>query len=192
MGLNLITGPALEPLTLAETKLHLRVDISDDDTLIASLISSARRQAELFMRRALINQTWELVLDTFPSCDEIRLPLPPLVSVTSIKYTIRAGTQSTFAATNYRVFIGREPGIVKLKYNCAWPGDALLEAQAVAVQYVCGYGAAAANVPVNIRQGMLMLIGHWYENREAVVVGTTAVELPMAIHQCWWPDRYFG
>lgn len=192
MGLNLITAPSVEPLTLAETKLHLRVDVDDDNTLITSLISSARRQAELFLHRALISQTWELVTDTFPYSDEIRLPLPPLVSVTSVKYTTLAGVENTFAAANYRVFVGQEPGFIKLKYNCAWPGDVLLEAQAVAWRYVCGYGAAGANVPVNIRQGMLMLIGHWYENREATIVGTSGMEMPLSVMNSWWPDRFFG
>lgn len=57
----------LEPITLAEAKLHLRVDFTDDDLLIASLVAAARRVCETHLKQSLLTQQWTLYLDSFPS-----------------------------------------------------------------------------------------------------------------------------
>src|SRR3974377_2319928 len=67
MRLDLITPPAVEPVTLAEAKQHARVEYPDDDALITGMIVAARRMAETRLRSALITQTWNLYLDSFPS-----------------------------------------------------------------------------------------------------------------------------
>ena len=78
MALKLSAAPALEPLSLKEVKLHLRVDSDEEDTLIQSLIAAARMDCEKFQNRAYITQTWELWMDSWPDKDFIELPLPPL------------------------------------------------------------------------------------------------------------------
>lgn len=174
---QLITAPAEEPLTTAEAKLHLRVDLATEDALIDRLIAAARQRVELELRRALITQTWDFFLDCWPRCRQIRLPMPPLVSVTHVKYYDEANTLQTFALSNYEVATGT-PGRVALKEEASWP---TLERRpdAVQIRFVAGYGAAAA-VPAAIKQAMLLLIGHWYKHREQVITGTIA-ELPMAV-----------
>lgn len=192
MGLVLVTDPAEEPVSLAEAKSHLRVEVSDDDSYITSLIQVAREMAENILRRALITQTWKLVLDEFPSGDEIELPLPPLQSVSSVKYTPNGSSQQTFDAGNYIVDTASEPGRIVLKSDKSWPGDTLEAAAGVEVTFVCGYGDAGADVPLSIRQAMLLLIGHFYESREAVIIGTITRELPLGAKRLLWPYRVFG
>lgn len=65
----LVTPPSTEPVTLAEAKLHLRIEtaMTDDDTYISALITAARQSAETITRRAFIIQVWRLVLDAFPA-----------------------------------------------------------------------------------------------------------------------------
>ncbi len=70
-GLVLFTAPATEPVTTAEAKTHLRVDTSDDDTLIGTLITVARRRVENDSRHQLVTATWDYTLDRFPECDEL-------------------------------------------------------------------------------------------------------------------------
>lgn len=167
---------------------------SVEDGLLSGLIAAAREDCEKFQNRAFITQTWELWLDAWPSKDYIKLPLPPLQSVTSIKYYDVDDTEYTFydsENTDY-IFIDTksEPGWVVLNYGEGWPDAMLRPANAVCVTFVAGYGAASA-VPRNVKQAMLLLIGNWYENREAVVIGTISSELPLAVDRLLTKDRCF-
>jgi uncharacterized phiE125 gp8 family phage protein len=180
--LALVTAPTEEPVSRTEAKLHCKVDITTDDTLIDGLIVAARQLVEAHVRRALVTQTWDLYLDYFPSEDRhdygsIVVPNPPLVSVTSVKYYDDAGTLQTLSASGYRVLAGT-PGRIAPAHLNDWP-DAREHPDAVVARYVAGYGAASA-VPQSLRQAILLLAGHWYENREAVAEGQRTA-LPLAV-----------
>lgn len=179
MAINLITKPAVEPILLAGAKKHLRVEVTDDDNYITSLIVVAREHVETITRRALITQIWELGLDNFPS-GEISLPLPPLQSVGSVKYTDTDGVVQTLGAEKYTVDIKNKPGVIVPAYGKSWPAtrDVI---NAVLVTFTAGYGNAGADVPEPIKQAMLFLIAHFYENREAVASGTVIREIPLAV-----------
>lgn len=164
MGLVLTSGPAAEPLTLAEAKAHCRVDGSDDDTLITALIVTARRMAEQATGRALVTQSWRYLLDAFPVA-AIDLPQPPLVSVESVKYIASDGTLTTIASTDYTVHTSALLGLVAPAYGMSWPSPRDVR-EAVRIEFTAGYGAAAA-VPNDIKQWMLLQICHWYDNRQA-------------------------
>lgn len=168
MALIRITAPAVEPLTIAEAKLHCRVDGSDEDALITALIVAAREQAEHETGRALVTQTWELVHDEFPEAFVLRRA--PIQSVTSIKYLDDAtGAEQTLDPADYLLDKDSEPGYVVPAYGKAWPATWPVP-NAVRVRYVCGYGLAAA-VPVAIKQWMLLAIGTMYAQRETFVTG---------------------
>lgn len=190
MALKLITAPAAEPVSASEAKAHMRVDTSADDTYIGTLITVARQNVEAHLRRALISQTWELVLDGFPA-GMVRLPKPPLASVTSIKYTDVDGVEATFSSAKYLVDTDSEPGRVVLKTGQTWPAVTLQEASAVRVRYVAGYGAAGSAVPQAIRQAILLVIGSLYENREDVLVaqGVSIGTLPFGVEALLAPYR---
>jgi uncharacterized phiE125 gp8 family phage protein len=183
-SLALVTAPTIEPVTLAEAKLHLRVDHGDEDALIESLVTSARTHVEHVTSRAFINQTWRLSLDAFPA--EIRLPRPPLSSVTSLQYLDGNGTLQTLSASSYTVDSDAEPGRVVEAYATTWP-SVRNDIRAVRVTYVAGYGATAATVPQPIKQAILLLVGHWYANREAV--GTVGSDIAFAVDALLAPFR---
>ena len=188
--LNLVTGPTVEPVTLDETKLHLRVDITDDDSLIGAKIETAREDVETITRRALITQTWDLYLDAFPSESQIELLMPPLQSVTHVKYTDPDGNESTLSSSSYVVDTYSTPGRIVLKDGESWPGDTLQVVNGVEVQFKAGYGDHASDVPRPIRDAVLLLVGHYYENREAVAVGRQRpVVLPMGVEELLWTYR---
>lgn len=196
MSLYLVTAPTAEPVSVAEAKLHVRQDDADDDELIRSLIVAAREYTENFTRRALMTQTWDLKLDTFPYCDEIWLPKAPAVSVTSITYVDNDGVTQTWSTSAYTTDFPTGPharqGRIVRAYQQTYPQTRMV-VNAVAVRFVCGYGAAAA-VPAGIKQAMKLLIGHWYENREAVLTEarmTFPLPTPMAVDSLLWPFKAF-
>ncbi len=161
MALKLITAPSVEPVSLVEAKAYLSVETDDDNVMISSFIVSAREQAEEIMRRALITQTWELVLDCFPV--EFMVPLPNLQSVTSIKYIDGAGTEQTLSGTLYQVDIDGEPGRIVPAYGCAWP-ITRSQINAVRVRYVAGYGLEV-DVPQKIKEFIIANVTAKYDGR---------------------------
>lgn len=190
MALVLTTPPASEPVSLVEAKAQCRVEISDDDDLIEGLIRSARQWAERFTRRAFITQQWMYVRDDWPQdADWFRIPLPPLQSVESVQYQVADGTLYTLSASDYTVDTISEPGRIALADGASWPSDDLYPVNGVRVQFTAGYGNQGSNVPQPIRQAILLLVGHWYENREAVTVGAVAREVPFAVEALLWPYR---
>lgn len=190
MALVLVTGPTIEPVSLEEAKLHIRQDGTADDDLIRVFIKAARESVEQITRRALITQTWDLFMDEWPAGERIKLLLPPLQSVSYVKYTDEDGTINTFDSGSYIADIKNQPGGVVLADGESWPSDALYPVNAINVRFVAGFGDGSADVPGPIRAAMRLLIGHYYENREAVFMGRTApVQLPMGVDALLWPYR---
>ncbi len=190
MPISLTTPPTVEPVTLVEAKAHLRVDSSDEDSLITAWITAARQYIEDRTWRQLCTATYTLKLDTFPnygSCAKsgwmfdgiIYVPRPPLQSVTSIAYTDTNNVTQTWSASNYLVDAVSEPGRISAAYNTYWPfirGNAFANGSIV---FVAGYGLAVS-VPTPLKQALLLLVSHFNENREA----TSATDLktvPFAI-----------
>lgn len=192
MRLSLVTAPAAELATTAEAKSWLRVSHSSEDTLIDGLVKSARGFAEGFTNRAFVNQTWELSMDTFPGCREIELPLPPLSSVTSVKYYDTAGTQQTMSSADYTVKVWAGDyapyGSIVLGYGKSWPSSRGY-IDDVTIRFVAGYGAAASNVPELIKSAVKQLVAQMYDQRGEDVVGLTVQKPTLAARNLLWPFR---
>lgn len=181
MVIKVVTPPTIEPVSLAEAKAQCRVEVTDDDALITGYIAAAREWCEAHDWRAYLTQTIELWLNCWPS-DEIILPRPPLQSVSKIEYYGVDDTKYTLATSVYGVDANSTPGAVHLKYNQAWPSTALRSYNAICVTFVAGW-TAAANVPQTIHQAMLLLIGHWYENRENTTVGAVSRSIEFGVQE---------
>lgn len=173
MSYQLITPPAEEPVTLAEAKLHLRVDSADDDALIGALIVAARQQAEHLTGRALCTQTWDVILDAFP--EAFKLSYPPVQSVVEVVYLDSDGASQSLTLADTLLDKTSTPGYLVPAYGKAWP-ESYCVPNAVRVRYVCGYGTAA-DVPPGIKAWMLLSVGTLYAQRESFVVGQ-AMPLP--------------
>ena len=192
--------PAYEPVSIADAKAHLRVDSADDDLLITSLIQAAREYIEMRTELALLTQTWVLQLDRFPRSDRLEywpsvasptgsilLPRRPVQSVTSIVWTDQVGTPHTVDPATYTVDLISNPARITLTYNSSWPNlssPGLAMMAGVAVTYVAGYTAPSL-MPAHLRAALLLMLGHWYLNREEVLSGTrlVAIQLPVAAEQ---------
>lgn len=160
---KVVTPVATEPVTTAEAKLHCKVDHSDDDTLIATLITAAREFAEHHTGRAFAAQTLEMALNEFPDDsdeDWIDLDLPPVATVSSVKYTDTAGVEQTISSSDYTLSAYGESRRINPAYSVTWPLTQDIP-DAVRIRYVTGYTA----LPKAAKQGLLLVIGHFYEMR---------------------------
>lgn len=169
MALTIVTEPAIEPLTLEQIEDHLRLSETStggEDGLLLIFLTSARRYCELVQGHAYIEQTWNLVLDDFPSGDTIKIPRPPLMSVSHVKSYGSGGTATTMTAGRYYVDTDSKPARVVLLSGESWPDTPGRPASGVEVQFVAGYGSAASSVPQEVRQAIQLVIGHMYEHRE--------------------------
>lgn len=162
MSLKLINQPATEPITLAEAKTHLRVTAADEDTYIASLITMAREVFEAKTGQAMIAQTWRKTLDSFPSA--IELPVTPVQSITSVKYLDTNNNLQTLNPANYTLDNASDykSAWVLPAYGYDWP-DTSGAINAVQVDYVAGFTA----IPQAYKHWMLVVIAHFYRNRES-------------------------
>jgi len=164
---------------------------NQEDTYISSLITVARETCENITNRALATQTLELSLDEFPS-GSIRLPRPPLVSVTSIYYKDSAGTNTEWANTNYIVDTTKEPGEVVRAYGIDYPVFVEYPTGAIKITYTAGYNTSTNICPLSIKQAILILISHFYENREEFIVGQTITKVPRAVDDLLNSYRIWG
>jgi uncharacterized phiE125 gp8 family phage protein len=168
MNLLLVTPPAVLPVSVAEAKAHLRVEHDFDDEYIEACIKTAVARIDGrngWLRRALVNRTYQLFLPWFPVARCIPLPIPPLQSVTSIKYQDDSDAEQTFSSGSYQVVKNEDEGYIYLKTGESWPGGTYERPDAVKIEFVAGYGAAATDVPENIRHAIKIEVGALYAER---------------------------
>jgi len=208
LPLTLLAPPVVEPISLSEAKLHLRVDIATDDTLITGLISAARDYAERFTGRQFLTATWALALDAWPCSGwdarqtGLWLPKPPLQTLTGtytdllgatqplgITYIDSDGTTQTLATTVYGVDTRSEPGRIYLKSGQSWP-SVYAQPNAVQVVYKAGWPTAPQFYlrHASLRSAMLLLVAHLYEQREASVEKALS-EIPLGVESLLWMNR---
>ncbi|MDX0597152.1 phage gp6-like head-tail connector protein [Sinorhizobium medicae] len=166
-------APAGPAVTLAEAKRHLRVFHDDDDADITSMIAAAEASIEGAngVGIALLSQTWRLSLDHFPY--QIIVPLGPVTAVTSVTY--RDGSDVEQSVPGLRYDLDQQPLRIWPARDASWPSVAC-EPGAVKITFECGY----QTLPQDLRWALLLLVGHFYENREAVADGGLA-ELPLGV-----------
>lgn len=174
----LIEPPAAEPLLLAEAKSYLRVAHDADDALIQSLIAGARGQVEARTRRALLPQSWRIVLDAWPSSGRIASPVSPLQAVAAARVFDAAGEAE---ALDSEIFLAMPDGIVFDSGRVTHPGRM---AGGIEIDIEAGYGTAA-DVPAPLIQAMRLLLARAYEYRDRI----EADAMPNAIAELIAPFR---
>lgn len=179
MGTIVIAEPAVEPVSLVEARLQVRIDVDggspDDhpeDPLLAIYIGAAREWAEDWTGKELASKTLELQLDAFSS--EIEIPRGPVRSIISVKYIAEAedGTQTeeTVDPSNYVLDTSSDRIWLLAAEGFSWPDTADV-VNAVKVRYEAGYDVAGESPPVyplpkKAKLAMMLVIGHLYRNRE--------------------------
>lgn len=181
---RVIEKPSTEPVTLEDAKLHLRLNPDDDiedEPIIRPIISAAREFCENITGRALVPQK----IAAYPDANQrvVKLPMPPATQIDKIKAYMADGTEATLPPSAY--YFDQVDGIVLLEDV----PDGIRALNPIEITYQAG----ESTVPFSVRQAILLLIGHWYENREAVVVGAIAsIEVNVTVqtllnqYKAWW------
>jgi uncharacterized phiE125 gp8 family phage protein len=189
MNVRTINAPAVEPIPLAEAKLHLRVDHADEDGLIRTKITGAREHLEDIYGRALITRTLAATLDEFPSASGglILLPFPPATELVSITYYDADGVQQTLDPADYEFDPYSAPARLRPSVGSSWPATEI-RFSAVEIQWKAGFGDDPTDVPEKFREAVKLALGDLYENRETIVLGLN-VNTTKAIENILWTEK---
>ncbi|WP_404405405.1 head-tail connector protein [Pelagibacterium halotolerans] len=173
----LLAGPAEEPVSLVRAKEFLRVDDTAEDGLIEALITAARIHVESTTGRALIAQSWRVVLDGWPEDRVIRLPVSPLIALTEVRGYDDAGNATIIDAAQFLPDGQAVPARLIMPANIDGT-PVLRERMGIEIDYVAGFGAGAADVPADLVQALLTLVAYWYEHRDAVLMAGAGAVVP--------------
>ncbi len=188
MPLVLSAGPEVEPVSLAEAKAHLRIDGTDEDILIGSLIVTSRLHIEAEMGLALVTQGWSWFTDAWPRGASLTLPLRPVQSIAAVRTYDDAGVATTLSPDAYFLDGAGKPARLVRQGALAWPKPGRI-ANGIEIALVAGYGDAAADVPEPIRHAILLLVAHWHEHRSPLEVGPLAQPPPDMVEKLLKPYR---
>jgi uncharacterized phiE125 gp8 family phage protein len=188
MSLVLTSAPALEPVSLAEAKAHLRVDGSAEDALIQSLIVTSRLHIEAALGLALITQSWSYFLDRWPKAGRIVLPLRPVAALSHIRIWSEEGTSASLDPAAFLLDgQGMPPRLVAR--SDVTGASAMRPANGIEIGFTAGFGPSADDVPATIRHALVLLVAHWYEHREPVEIGVGVNAVPAMVSDLLAPYR---
>jgi uncharacterized phiE125 gp8 family phage protein len=156
MSLRLITAPVSYPVTQAEAKLNLRIDGNDLNSNIDIHIATATALVEQYTGRAIMDQTWELVLDDFS--DAIMLPKGPVQSITSVKYFDTAEVEQTLAADQYTLDNVSDPAWLVRVEDATYP-EVADGVNNVIIRFVAGMDADSNDLKL-CRGAILLTVKH--------------------------------
>jgi uncharacterized phiE125 gp8 family phage protein len=191
--LTLVTPAAVPPVETDDLRDYLKVDEAEENDIVLMLRDAAVEYAQTWTNHQFINATYDWFLDQFWS--ELRVPIAPLSSVTSLKYIDTAGDEQTLVEdTDYTVDTDSVPGVITPVYGTNWPSTRV-QRNAVTMRFIAGYGTAASDVPARFKHAVKMHVALLYEQREAAAasreVGIIRV-VPMGWQALLHQDRLFN
>ena len=167
MALSRVTDTTFEPLTLKQVKDRLRITSEQEDDIVLSMIREATKWCEHELNWRLCTQTWKYFLDCWPG-DIIRMPYPPLVSVTHIKYYDGDNAQQTLVLdTDYRIDTASFPA--RIEQIISWP-TIYDKVNPIEIQFICGY-ANVEDIDEDIKSAIYLRIADLYEQRQDSIAG---------------------
>ena len=174
-----LAQPVSEPVSLAEAKAHLRVTASDENDLISALIVAARQYCENLSGRTLAPRNFLQTMDRFPDGGgDITLRRSPVTAVATVYYYSLETTNTLMAPnTDYRLDLQQIPARIRLPLGTTLWKNAYTTDDAVRITYTAG----AVSAPTAAKQTILLLVGHWFENRESVVIGGGGREIDCTV-----------
>lgn len=187
MTLSMLAGPELEPISVAEAKLYLRVDHDAENDVIAALITTARLHVERVTRRAIMQQTWRLYADDLSKNNMLEIGIGPVREVIQALCYDQDGDPFVIAPEDYIVDVSSVPARIKFHFRSKPDRPRLLNGYEI--DFIAGFGSTTLDIPADLRQAVIMLVAHWYENRSAVTNGMSASVTPKGVCDLIQPYR---
>lgn len=209
---KLISKPSIEPVSMDDLRQYLRLDTKADDSRLSALIAPARQFFEESTGRALISQTWLAAVSEIPrEGDEqwwdgvregaiseigrvqqrvIELPRGPLIEVTEVKYYDDKNNSTTDDLNKYYQNTIDDPGQLVLNNGEVWP-TFTRPINGLEITYKAGYGDDVDDIPFAIKQCLLQLCAHWYENRQ-VVKSKAMNNIPLSVQNIIQRYKYYS
>ena len=203
MTVKIDTPPLEEPVSLEEAKIYLRVDDNDLDSLISDEIVNTRQFCERYTGLLLVSQAVSVYLDDWPTAqtnawwmglkeghiDEVSpavsavsLPIGPVQTLNSIDLLDNDGNATEVAPLPAYVTTGLMPMLVR-KSGYQWPRP-LRAKEGIKVRLTVGFGSPS-QVPFALRQGILQLLAHRFDNPSSAMV-------PKGVRSLWSSYRRIG
>lgn len=175
MGLTLVTDAASMAVTLADLTPDLDgyEQSTANDSRATDKLNAAIKYFQNQTQRQLIQATWLQTLDNWPLCNEIKIDLQPLSSVTTIKYYNVDGTLTTVSSSDYWVDTNNKPPRIVFKSTFTWPTVEVGRPAGVEITFVAGYANAAA-IPYDVKTAIKLLASYWYNQTTAVTIASAA------------------
>lgn len=185
MSLVMIAAPAVEPVTLAEMKERLSIDGDREDGVVLTFLAAARIAVERLVRKAMITQSWRVLLDAVPADGVVRLPLSPVQAVPAVRIADASGVLVDWPGAGLLADLAGEPARLVFRRARPVPG---VPVAGIAIDVVAGYGSAPEAVPAPLRQAIALLAAHWYANRGMEPAGGLP-EAVIALAEPWRDPR---
>jgi uncharacterized phiE125 gp8 family phage protein len=173
----IITEPESYPVTVEEIKEFARIDGNDEDSILESFLIGVVNDTEAYLKKALITRQYKMIMDAWND-KEIELPMPPLISVQSIKTIDEDGNETVYDSDNYYVVTESIPGKIIIKKNSQKPLNSERESGGYEIIFTAGYGNDASSVPKQIRIAIMQWVTMIYENRSMTDSETLKNEPP--------------
>jgi uncharacterized phiE125 gp8 family phage protein len=168
-NISLVTDATVQPVTLSEMKTFMKVDLTDEEDLITSLIVSARDSLEKFAGVGMTTKIYDYYIQSLE--DVISIPLPPLQSIDNFVYNDSSYSETEIDSSNYKVFAYKnnlKSEIVKLNTGTYPTSSATYNPYRI--RFSNGYGDTANDVPEGMKTAIKLTVSHWFENRESQAI----------------------
>jgi len=178
------SSPLAEPIDLSYAKSFLRVDGNEEDALIQELIKASRHQVENILGRTLVRRSF-IYRGDVPKGTCLSLPRPPLLDVIRLSLISDDNTSADIPPDDYLTNTRREPGELRLRDGARWD-DYLERPQTVEIEFDAGYGDSADDVPLPIKQAVVLLLAQSFEHRD----NGEQMPAPMMVDALLMPYRW--
>ena len=177
MPFFVVEQPTVEPVSLDDLRAQCRVDedFNEEDELLKTYLIAAREYCEELTGRHYAEKTLGY-LGKFPAERNCLELTPNLKEVLFVEYLDLKGLNVSLLPAKYIVDRASICGaVVPLK---EWPAVKINHPQPVTIHFECGGGEC----PAVVRQAILLLASHWYQNREGSVIGAPSTEAEYSVH----------